>query len=183
MQSKTKTSIKELLIVYGAGLILTILSIVYFSIQGYPLVNTAAEVLNLYTPPIYMIPIFFPFGMLLGEIIWLWRQKISYKILLLYSIEVLIIGIVSFVRYEIAIPFSGHAIVIFYYLAHQVFNNRNKYKLRIIIGILVLVITFIFKGFIWNDYITFILGGLLGCVVWFLGFLIQRYILRNSEKS
>ena len=183
MQNKTKLTIKELLIVYGAGLIMTILSIIYFSIQGYPLVNTATEVLTLYAPPIYMIPIFFPYGLLLGEIIWLWYQKTNYKILLLYSIEVLIIGIVSFVRYEIAIPFSGHAIVIFYYLGHQMFNNRNKYKLRIIIGILVLVITFIFKFFIWNDYITFILGGLLGCLIWFLGFLIQRVILRNSEQS
>ena len=124
MQSKTKSSKKELLIVYGAGLIMTLLSIIYFSIQGYPLVNTASEVLNLYTPPIYMIPIFFPFGIVLGEIIWSWHQKISYKILLLYSIEVLVIGIISFVRYEITIPFSGHAIVIFYYLAHQLFNNN-----------------------------------------------------------
>ena len=183
MQNKTKPSIKELLIVYGAGLIMTLFSIIYFSIQGYPLVNTATEVLTLYTPPIYMIPIFFPFGMLLGEIIWLWYQKISYKILLLYSIEVLIIGIVSFVRYEIAIPFSGHAIVIFYYLAHQIFNNANKYKFRILIGVAVLIITFIFKIFLWVDSLTFILGGLLGGVIWLLGFLIQRFILRNSEES
>ncbi|NHJ26250.1 MAG: hypothetical protein EAX89_16850, partial [Candidatus Lokiarchaeota archaeon] len=83
MLSKLKPSIRELIIVYGVGLIITLLSIIYFSIQGYPLVNTASGILNITTPPIYMIPIFFPYGMLLGEIIWKWNEKKDYKILIL----------------------------------------------------------------------------------------------------
>ena len=169
--SKLKPSIRELIFVHGVGLIITFLSIIYFSIHGYPLVNTASGTLNITTPPIYMIPIFFPYGMLLGEIIWIWNEKKDYKVLILDLIVINLIGLFSFIRYIIAIPFSGHAIIIFYYLVHQVFNNRYGYKFRIIVGIVVLIITLIFKFFLWNDPLTFILGGILGCTIWFLRFM------------
>jgi len=59
---------KELIVIYGTGLKITIFSGIFFIIIGYPLVVTATVTLNIKTPPIYMIPIFIPYGILIGDL-------------------------------------------------------------------------------------------------------------------
>ncbi|MFX0001858.1 MAG: hypothetical protein ACFE9C_09440 [Candidatus Hodarchaeota archaeon] len=174
MLSKLKPSIRELLIIYGTGFILTIFSLIFFSIKGYPLINTATETLTISTPPIYMIPIFLPYGILIGEVIWLWNEQKSRYLYILLFLESIIIGSFSLVRYIIPIPFSGHAIILFFYLFHQAVNNRFHYPIRLLIGIVILVITMIYKLYLWNDPFTFLFGGLLGIFLWLPGFL-YRY--------
>ncbi|MFX1323707.1 MAG: hypothetical protein ACFE8N_02050 [Promethearchaeota archaeon] len=173
MLDKLNPSLREPLFVYGAGAIITILSIIFFSIMGYPLVKTATSTLSIYTPPIYMISVFFPYGILLGEALWLWNEKKeNYKFIIL-TFECIVVGILAFIRFVINIPFSGHAIILFFFLFYQVSNNRIRYPLRFIIGILVLIITMIFKIFLWGDPTTFFLGGLLGIALWLPGFLFR----------
>jgi len=174
MLRKLKTSAREPFIIYSTGLIIFILSIIYFSIRGYPLVSTATETLNIYTPPLYMISIFLPYGILIAEVIWLWIEQKERKIYILLFIETIIVGTFSFIRYIISIPFSGHAIIIFFYLSHQVINNQFKHPLRILIGILVLIIIIIYKIFLWYDPITLLLGALLGITLGFPGFLYRK---------
>ncbi|MFW9948378.1 MAG: hypothetical protein ACFFDX_16245 [Candidatus Odinarchaeota archaeon] len=164
-------SLKELLIVYATGIIITIFSAIFFSIRGYPLVNTATETLNIATPPLYMISIFFPYGILIGEVIWIWNEKQERDICFLLLLECISVAILAFMRFIIAIPFSGHAIILFFYLPHQLVNNKTQYPLRFIIGLVVLIITIIYKIFLWNDPITFILGAILGVFLWIPGFL------------
>jgi len=171
---KTVTSTKELIIIYGTGLIIVILSVIFFSIRGYPLVNTATETLNISTPPLYMISIFVPYGILIGEVIWLWNEKKERKTYILLFIECIIVGFFSFIRYIISIPFSGHAIILFFYLFHQVTNSRFKHPLRFLIGIMVLIITIIYKIFLWGDSITFLLGALFGMILGLPGFLYRK---------
>ena len=85
MLTRLKPSVRELLIIYGSGLIILILSVIFFTFRGYPLVSTATETLNIYTPPLYMISIFLPYGILIGETIWLWNeQKENFKYILLF---------------------------------------------------------------------------------------------------
>ena len=105
---------------------------------------------------------------------WLWNEKKERNICILLFIECIIVAIFSFTRYFIGIPFSGHAIILFFYLSHQAISNRFHHPLRFLIGIIVLLITLIYKIFLWNDPITFILGALLGAILWFPGF-IYRY--------
>jgi len=174
-----KLSLKELLIVYAIGVIITILSAIFFSIRGYPLVNTATETLNIFTPPLYMISIFLPYGILIGEVIWIWNEKKERAICILLLFECISVAFLAFMRYIINIPFSGHTIILFFYLLHQVVNNRVQYPLRLIIGIVVLIITIIYKIFLWNDAFTFLLGAILGAVLWIPGFL---YRLKKEKK-
>ena len=143
----------------------TILSIIYFQIIGYPIVNTATESIPILTPPIYMIPVFFPYGILLGEILWSWMKKEEFIALVILLFECVIIGLISFIRYSIIIPFSGHAIIITFYLIHYLITIEKKYQLRILIGIVVLGITVCYKIFIWNDPLTLILGATVGAIV------------------
>lgn len=173
MLDKLNPNLRERLFVYGAGVITTILSIVYFSIMDYPLVITATGTLSIYTPPIYMIPVFFPYGILLGEVLWLWNEKKENIKFIILFLECIAIGILAFIRFLINIPFSGHAIILFFYIFYQGSNNRVRYPLRFIIGIVVLIITMIFKIFLWGDPVTFFLGGLLGISLWLPGFLFR----------
>ncbi|MFW9820807.1 MAG: hypothetical protein ACFFE5_14450 [Candidatus Thorarchaeota archaeon] len=174
-----KPSLREIIIIYGTGLIITILSILFFAIRGYPFVITATETLSVLTPPIYMIPVFFPYGILIGEIIWLWNEKKDRIFYILLVIECLFVAIFSFIRYVIIIPLSGHAIILFFYIGHQAINCKFNYPLRFLIGVLVLIITIIYKFFLWNDPITFFLGGLLGIILWLPGGI---YRLRIHKK-
>ncbi len=180
MLTKLKPSVKETLIIYGSGLIITILSVIFFFIRGYPLVTTATETLNIHTPPLYMIPIFLPYGILIGEVIWLWNEQKERHTYILLFIECIIVGIFSFIRYIISIPFSGHVIILLFYLFHQAVNNRFNHPIRFLIGIVVLVITIIFKIYLWNDSITFLLGVLLGITLWLPGFIYRLRIFRKE---
>ena len=182
-----KPPLKETLIVYAIGLIIIILSAIFFSIRGYLLVNTATETLNIVTPPLYMIPIFLTYGILIGEVIWIWNEKKERAICILLLFECISVAILAFMRYIINIPFSGHTIILFFYLLHQVVNNRVQYPLRLIIGIVVLIITIIYKIFLWNDAFTFLLGAILGATLWIPGFLYRlkkgkmiQYLSKNE---
>jgi hypothetical protein len=170
MSSNVKSTLRESLIVYGIGLLITALAWMYFTIRGYPLVTTVTETLNVYTSPLYMIPVFFPYGLLLGEIVWMWVEKKERYMITLLFLECLAVGVLSFIRFVISIPFSGHAIILFFFLVYQGSNRRIRYPLRFIIGVIILIITIIFKIFVWNDPITFLLGALLGICVWFPGY-------------
>ena len=168
--------VKELIVIYGTSLIITIFSGIFFIILGYPLVVTATGTLNIKTPPIYMVSIFIPYGILIGELIWIWNEKGKIKLLTLFFFECIIVAAFSFIRYIIGFPFSGHAIILFFYLPHQAINNRFQHPLRFLIGLIVLLITGIYKLFLWNDPITFLLGAILGIALWLPGFL---YRLKN----
>lgn len=174
--NKLKPSVREPLVVYGTAIIITLFSIIYYSIFGYPLVNTATETLGIIAPPLYMIPIFVPYGILIGELILIWIKKTEKTIFILFLLECVILSVFAFLRFFINIPFSGHAIILFFYLPHQIFNERIRYPLRFVIGIAVLIITIIYKLVLWNDPITFILGTILGIVIWLPGFLLRLKI-------
>ena len=120
MLTKLKPSAKEFLIVYSIGLIITILSAIYFTVKGYPLVTTATETLDIYASPLYIIIIFFPYGILIGEVYWLWNVQKERKLAILMFIECIIVGILSFIRYIINIPFRViHLLYFFIYFIKQ----------------------------------------------------------------
>ena len=168
-----KERFKELFFVYGIGIFLTLLASVFFHIRGYPKVVTATETLDIITPPIYMIPIFLPYGILLGELLWIWLNKEGRNLFIIFFVECFAVGALSFFRYLIGVPFSGHTLILAFFLFHQIFTNKHKYSLRILVGFIVLIITIVYKIFLWNDPITFFLGIIIGIALWFPGFLFK----------
>jgi hypothetical protein len=182
MLNNLSPSKKEPLIVYGVGVLITIFSCIFFNIRGYPLVNTATETLDIKTPPLYMISIFFPYGILIGELIWIWNEKGDRTMTILFFVECLIVAMFSFIRYIIIIPFSGHTIILFFFLPHQGFNNKLNYPLRFLIGIIVLIITGYYKIFLWSDPITFSLGAIFGVGLWLPGFLYRQRKMKKDNS-
>ncbi|MFX1394749.1 MAG: hypothetical protein ACFFAH_14405 [Promethearchaeota archaeon] len=165
------SNIREKIIVYSTGLLITALAGLFFYIVGYPRVVTANETLELIAPPIYMIPIFLPYGILIGELIWSLMIKVDPKILILFFIECTIVAVLSLFRYVLGIQYSGHTLILAFYIIHQIITNKNQYPLRILIGFLVLFITIIYKIIFWNDPITFSFGLILGIAIWLPGYI------------
>jgi len=162
-------SLKETIIIYGSSLIITIMFIIYFLINDYPLVATYKGILDIRTPPFYMISIFIPYGILLGEALYIWINKKN-KIFILLLIECFLLAVLSFIRILTKVPISGHTVIIFFYILHQIITNRLRYRIRTIIGLIVLIIIVYFKIFLWNDIMTLISGGIIGIILFFLGF-------------
>lgn len=128
-----------------------------------------------------MIPIFFPFGILVGELLWMWIKKLGIHVRILLSTECIIIGTFSLIRIVTSIPVSGHTIILSFYLLHQIFSNRLHYPIRVLSGFLVFFITIFHKIFLWNDPITFFLGLLFGFVIWIPGYVYRsKYIEKSS---
>jgi hypothetical protein len=96
-------------------------------------------------------------------------------------IECILVGGVSFFRLVAIGPFSGHALIIIFYILHQIFNDHFKYVLRIVIGLVVLTITVIFKFFLWNDPMTFLMGVLLGVIFWIPGYFIRQNLVKKKK--
>jgi hypothetical protein len=170
MLTNLKPSIRKIVIIYGSGLILTIISIIFFEIRGYPLVSTYTKTLDSVTPALYMIPIFFPYGILIGEGIWMWNEGYNRAEYFFLLVECGVIGFVAFIRYIIAIPFSGHAILISYYLLYQAIQNKFHDRIRFLIGLVVFGLTAFYKLVLWGDPVTFLLGSLVGVILWLPGF-------------
>lgn len=168
----TQINIKnESFVAYITGFIVTSLAIFYFLVTGFPVVVTATGVIEgVITPPLYMIPVFFPYGILIGELFYSWTGNENKRLLILQFIEIITVGGVSFVRYVTGIPISGHGIILAFFLLHQTFTKKNKLYFRIIIGITVLIITITFKIVFWNDPITLLLGVIVGIVLWLPGY-------------
>jgi len=60
----------------------------------------------------------------------MWNEKREEKVYILLFLECIIVALISFTRYIISIPFSGHAIIILFYLFHHAINYRLQYPLR-----------------------------------------------------
>ena len=181
-QTEGKSTIKdESLIVFSFGVLMTLLAGIYFQIQGYPLVNTATETLDVITPPLYMLPVFLPLGILVGEVFCLWRQNEPKSAIQLF-VTISIMGSLSFFRLITTIPISGHAIILTFFLLHEIITNTHKHLLRIVVGIVIFVITCNYKFLVWSDPLTFLLGIIVGLILWVLSYLCGKILHRNAES-
>ncbi len=168
--------------IYGTSLLSTSLAALFFYLKGYPKVNTAHGSLNTRVPSIYMIPIFIPLGILIGEFFWIFLREKGYKSAFILFLECLSLGILSLLRILIAIPYSGHSLILSFYLCYYLIPNKKRDYIKVIIGFLILIITIYYKFFLWNDPITFFLGVLLGIILWIPGFLCRKRYVKNEES-
>ncbi|MHA1167680.1 MAG: hypothetical protein ACTSRU_07650 [Candidatus Hodarchaeales archaeon] len=184
---KVQNTIKsESLVVYGTGISITLLAAIYFLINGFPTVITATGIMEgVITPPLYMIPVLFLYGILIGELLNSMVANENKTLLTIQSIEICTVGFFSFIRYVTGVPFSGHGIITLFYLLHQSLTRENKRYIRIIAGIAVLIVTVIYKIFAWNDPITLLLGVSLGTVLWAPGYFYRKKTnqLITSDQS
>lgn len=165
---------------YCISLILTSFGALYFYLKGYPPVNTIYGSLNIIAPPIYMIPIFIPLGILIGDFFWIFLKEKDYKSASILFLECLSLGIFSFLRIITTIPYSGHTLILSFYLCYYLISNKKRDFIVIVLGILILIITLYYKIFQWNDPLTFFLGILFGIVLWIPGFFYRK---RNIKEE
>ena len=164
--SSERVSKLEILLIYGLACFFTVIGWIYFEIQGYPPVVTANDTLTSVTPVIYMIPIFFLLGILFGEVLWNWYQIKDFKYFIINLTGLAVIVTVSGIRLTFKIPFSGHSLILSYYIMQELITNRSKYIFRVMVGFLILLLTSFYKIFLWQDPITLILGLIGGILIW-----------------
>ena len=163
---------RESFVIYGCGVLFAVLAFIYYHINGYPNVITLEGDLGIPTSPIYMIPIFIPYGILLGELFVFYKMKDPFWAVLIT--QCFLITIIAIMRLFLYITISGHAVIISLYLLHQIYKNNYQYSLRLIIGVFIFLETVFDKIFIWNDLITLLFGLLFGFGIWVIGFILKK---------
>ncbi|TFF87950.1 MAG: hypothetical protein EU550_02280 [Promethearchaeota archaeon] len=175
--------LKEPYVTYGISVIITILAILFFQIVGYPRVVTSTQILDIYTSPFYMIPIFIPFGILLGELLWMLFniKEIKKQQLISLVVGLILIGLLSLLRYILGLPYSGHTLILAFYIPNQIVKSEKKDPVRILIGFIIFLITSVYKLIFWLDFITYFSGLGVGFLIWIFSYLISKKMLRRKN--
>ena len=167
----------ESVVIYGFGILFMILMGFYFLTTGYPNIITETGDLGVPVPSIYMLPIFLPYGILLGELFYMHDEGERVWSMV---IKIVLITIFAIIRMTHQLPISGHAVIISFFLLHQIFTNRKRYPVRIVIGVVILLETMIYKIILWDDFMTFSLGLMFGSLIWVVGLVLQNQQVKKS---
>ncbi|MHA2335963.1 MAG: hypothetical protein ACXACX_01610 [Candidatus Hodarchaeales archaeon] len=118
---------REWIFSYGTGLSIAI--IVWFSltITGQPLFEENSGLISINFMQLYMLPLFFAYGILVGEILFDLSDKEIEKNDKIYLIELFMITILAFLRITVGIPISGHALIVSFYLLSKIITNKKIY--------------------------------------------------------
>ncbi|MHA2102655.1 MAG: hypothetical protein ACW981_04470, partial [Candidatus Hodarchaeales archaeon] len=116
---------REWIFSYGTGLSIAI--IVWFSltITGQPLFEENSGLISINFMQLYMLPLFFAYGILVGEILFDLSDKEIEKNDKIYLIELFMITILAFLRITVGIPISGHALIVSFYLLSKIITNKK----------------------------------------------------------
>ncbi len=166
--------------VYGTAFLLTLAGAVAFSVmEPYPAVRGSTP-LDQLTPWSYQFLIFFPFGILIAEISAHCYHSGSKALWTSNAIQFLMLCLTALTRLMFYIPISGHALLIGYYLPHQLFFRREKSFFRIGVGAALTAHIAYYKLWVWKDFITFPVGLGAGAAIWGMGKAVIYYRQRHS---
>jgi hypothetical protein len=161
-------SSKEWVFSYGTGLIITVIVWLSLTLTGQPLLEENAGLISINFMQQYMLPLFFAYGILVGEVFYDFITKEITKNDKIYLIELFLVTTLAFLRITVGIPISGHALIISFYLLSKTITNKKKSIGKIFIGLLVLGLTIQIKISI-NDLFTLFIGIIAGTIIFILG--------------
>ncbi len=166
-------ALPEPVIVYDAGALCAVAAAIFWTVRGPMPVLRGSTPLPIPTPLGYQAPVFLPFGMLAGELAWAWlnRERAAYLASLPWQLAALCA--VALIRLTLAIPVSGHAVLLAFFLLHELVAQHGRHLLRALIGLAVLTEVAYFKLMVWDDGRTLVAGLVLGAGVWAAGRLTQ----------
>ncbi len=171
-------ALAEPLLVYGSAAICTAAGAAYFLLRGPLPVMRGTSELPLVTPLRYLIPVFVPFGILMGEGVWAWLARSDAAFLRALPWQLAALCITAAARIKTAYPpVSGHTLLLAYFLLHEGITQRGRHPVRIAIGLAVLVEVGYYKLWVWDDLETFTWGLTVGAAIWAAG-LLTRIRLR-----
>jgi hypothetical protein len=157
----------------------TIAGGIWLHIKGPIHVIRITTEIEAFAPFWYMLSAFPFLGMLLADLLDLYRDTGFSKRTLELACTIIIIVALSNLRLGIRLPISGHSLLVSYFLFRRFFVDRNNNpisRIEILLGIFVLAMLTYIKLFWWTDPIT--LG--FGCILGFGFALIEKTIISKS---
>jgi len=121
---------------------------------------------SMVAPPWYLACAGLPFGVLMAEAVIDFREYKSMWRRLAPLAMLALLGLLGSIRLAAGAPASGHALVVGYYLLHQLADSRPGRNWKLLIGVAVLLVTAAYKLFIWQDAATFLFGLGVGIFAW-----------------
>ncbi len=170
----TLRRLPETLVAFGGAVLVTLLAALVLAARAPQPVVRGTVSLGIPTPLIYQLPVFFPFGLLAGEVLWEGLQSGIRSQLAIRSGWLLVLSLIAVLRLSMGIPISGHAMLITYYVLDEALARSPRHPLRILIGIAIGVEVVVFKVWIWQDSSTLVAGFGAGMGIWLLGQLALR---------
>jgi hypothetical protein len=157
---------------------------IWLHIKGPVRVIRITTEINAFAPYWYMISAFPFLGMLIADLLDLYRDERFSKRTIELACTLAVIVILSNLRLGIRLPISGHSLLVSYFLLRRFFVDRNNNEIQrfeIWFGIFVLAMLTYVKLFWWTDPIT--LG--FGCILGFGFALIGKSIaaLNSADSS
>jgi hypothetical protein len=162
----------EAWLAYGTAFLCTVIAGAAFITRGPMPVVRGTTPLPIPTPLSYQLPVFVPFGLLAGELLYraLHGGGLRQSPAFLWQLGALCI--VAAIRLVFGnIPVSGHALLLAYFILYQAVTRRIAHRLRLVIGLVVLAEVAYFKVFLWDDAPTLLWGLALGGAAWAAGLL------------
>ena len=143
----------------------TIAGAIWLHISGPIRVIRITTEIKEFAPYWYMISAFPFLGMLIADLLDLYRDSGFSKRTIELACTLTVIVVLSNLRLGIRLPISGHSLVVSYFLFRRLFIDRNNNaisRIEISLGIFVLAILIYIKLSWWTDPITLCFGLILG---------------------
>ena len=155
----------------------TIAGGIWLHIKGPIHVIRITTEIEAFAPFWYMISAFPFLGLLIADLLDLYRDNGFSKRTLELACTLVVIVVLSNLRLGIRLPISGHSLVVSYFLFRRFFVDRNNNpisRIEILVGIFVLTMLAYIKLSWWTDPIT--LG--FGCIFGFIFALIEKITIK-----
>lgn len=131
-------------------------------------------------PPWYLATVGFPFGILLAEALIDFREhSFGMQGIQMFLVMVLL-GLLTFFKYFIPVPVSGHGLIVTFFLLHELQEKREGRNWKLMVGALVMVQAAVFKLLFWQDPSSLLVGIGLGIIAWAAEQVLN--ILKSVEK-
>lgn len=121
---------------------------------------------SLIAPSWYLACAGLPFGILMAEAVIDFREYKSLWRRLAPLAMLVLLGLLGSIRLAVGAPASGHALVVGYFLLHQLADRRPGRSWKLLVGVAVLLVTAVYKLIIWQDAATFLFGLGIGIFAW-----------------
>ena len=157
----------------------TIAGAIWLHISGPIHVIRITTEIKEFAPYWYMISAFPFLGMLIADLLDLYRDTGFSRRTIELACTLTVIVVLSNLRLGIRLPISGHSLLVSYFLFRRFFVDRNNNpisRIEILLGIFVLAMLAYIKLSWWTDPIT--LG--FGCILGFGFALIEKIIISKS---
>jgi hypothetical protein len=143
-------------------------------------VHVGLQKTSKFAQPTYLATVGLPVGILLAEALIDFRKhglrlkgiRIFILLMLLtlvmfFTKDPKVIGLnLDTEKYLLAVPISGHALILVHFLLHELREQREGRRWKLLAGSVVMLQSVIFKLVIWQDPASFVVGSGLGTVVW-----------------